>query len=175
MPTNNNKDYYKILGVEKGASQDEIKSAYRKLAKLYHPDLHPNDKEAASKFKEVNEAYEVLGDPNKRANYDEYGSANPNFNDFFGGNGGGFSGGFSTEGFGGFGNIFDDLFSSFGGTGTRRRGASAVNVRGEDIVVDANLSFCMFWNWCEGRKRVFNLSRLSWKRAGNNYSKHFIW
>ena len=161
MPTNNNKDYYKILGVEKGASQDEIKSAYRKLAKLYHPDLHPNDKEAASKFKEVNEAYEVLGDPNKRANYDEYGSANPNFNDFFGGNGGGFSGGFSTEGFGGFGDIFDDLFSSFGGTGTRRRGASAVNVRGEDIVVDANLSFKEAVFGCEKTFKVNKVDKCS--------------
>ena len=137
MP-NNNKDFYKVLGVDKSASQDEIKSAYRKLAKQYHPDLHPNDDECATKFKEINEAYETLSDPNKRANYDQFGSANPN--DFFGGNGG-FSGGFSngnfSGNFGGFEDIFD-IFSSFGG-GSSRRQASVTP--GEDIEVDLNLSF----------------------------------
>ena len=64
-----NKDYYETLGVSKSASQDDIKSAYRKLAKLYHPDLHPNDPDCAQKFKEINEAYEVLGDSNKRSNW----------------------------------------------------------------------------------------------------------
>ena len=139
MP-NSNKDFYKTLGVDKNASQDEIKSAYRKLAKQYHPDLHPNDAECASKFKEINEAYETLGDPNKRSNYDQFGSSNPN--DFFGGNGG-FSGGFSSGNFGGgnFGGFEDifDIFSSFGG-GASRRGANA-SVPGEDIEVDLNLSF----------------------------------
>ncbi len=137
MP-NSNKDYYKILGVDKSASQDEIKSAYRKLAKQYHPDLHPNDSECATKFKEINEAYETLGDPNKRSNYDQFGSANPN--DFFGGNGG-FSGGFSngnfSGNFGGFEDIFD-IFSSFGGGGSRHQ---ATVTPGEDIEVDLNLSF----------------------------------
>ena len=69
------KDYYQILGVEKNASQDEIKSAYRKLAKKYHPDLNKDNPEAADKFKEVNEAYEVLGDEKKRQNYDQFGTA----------------------------------------------------------------------------------------------------
>ena len=64
------KDYYDTLGVSKSASQDEIKSAYRKLAKLYHPDLHPNDQDCAQKFKEINEAYEVLSDQTKRSNYE---------------------------------------------------------------------------------------------------------
>ena len=80
-----NKDYYKILGVEKSATSDEIKSAYRKLAKQYHPDLNPNNPEAAAKFKEVGEAYEVLSDATKRSNYDQFGSASGNPNDFFGG------------------------------------------------------------------------------------------
>ncbi|MBZ2175440.1 J domain-containing protein [Schnuerera sp. xch1] len=73
------KDYYKILGIDKNASKDDIKKAYRKLAKKYHPDLHPNDERAQEKFKEVNEAYEVLGDENKRKQYDTFGSGN-NFN-----------------------------------------------------------------------------------------------
>ena len=105
------KDYYSILGVEKSASDDEIKSAYRKLAKKYHPDLNKDNPQAAERFKEINEAYEVLSDKQKRSNYDQFGSADgANFSDFFGGNGG-FSGGFS----GGFGDIFDDIFSAFGG------------------------------------------------------------
>ena len=106
-----NKDYYSILGVDKGASDDEIKSAYRRLAKKYHPDLNKTP-EAAAKFKEINEAYQVLGDPQKKANYDQFGSAEGNpfgagggqggFGDFFGGGGG-------------FGDIFSDIFSAFGG------------------------------------------------------------
>lgn len=134
-----NKDYYEVLGVDKKASADEIKSAYRKLAKKYHPDLNKDDKDAAEKFKEVNEAYEVLGDEKKRANYDQYGNAEgqPNFSDFFGGNGGGFSSGnFSGGGFGGFGDIFGDIFSAFGGG---RAGATVE--QGEDIDVAINLTF----------------------------------
>lgn len=125
-----NKDYYDILGVDKKASADEIKSAYRKLAKKYHPDLNRDNKDAAEKFKAVNEAYEVLGDEKKRSNYDQFGTAEgqPNFGDFFGGNGG-FSGG-------GFSDIFSDIFSAFGG------GRSANRVeRGEDIDVSINLTF----------------------------------
>ena len=92
-----NKDYYSILGVGKDAGEDEIKSAYRRLAKKYHPDLNKTP-EAAEKFKEINEAYSVLGDPKKRSNYDQFGSADGNpfsgggagrggFEDFFGGGG----------------------------------------------------------------------------------------
>ena len=69
------RDYYEVLGLQKGASEEEIKKAYRKLAKQYHPDLHPGDKEAEAKFKEVNEAAQVLGDPEKRAKYDQVGHA----------------------------------------------------------------------------------------------------
>lgn len=153
MP-DNNKDYYKILGVDKNASQDEIKSAYRRLAKQYHPDLHPNDEECARKFKEVNEAYEVLGDSNKRANYDEYGSANPN--DFFGRAGAGFGGG-GFSGFGGFDDIFD-IFSSFGGGGSRRGRTSAnMNIPGEDIVLNVTLKFNEAVFGCE---KVFKVNML---------------
>ena len=112
-----NKDYYKILGVDKSASEDEIKSAYRRLAKKYHPDLNKTE-EAASKFKEINEAYEVLCDPKKRANYDQFGSAEGN--PFGGGNsaGGGFGDFFG--GGGGFSDIFSDIFSAFGGGSSSR-------------------------------------------------------
>ena len=128
-----NKNYYDILGVDKNANADEIKSAYRKLAKKYHPDLNKDNAEAAEKFKEINEAYEVLGDEKKKANYDQFGSADgqPNFGDFFGGNGG-----FSSSGnFGGFGDIFSDIFSAFGG------GRTARTEQGEDIDVAINLTF----------------------------------
>ena len=126
-----NKNYYDILGVDKNATPDEIKSAYRKQAKKYHPDLNPNNAEAAEKFKEINEAYEVLSDATKKSNYDTYGSATgPNPNDFFGGNGGGF-GGFN---FGG----MDDLFSMFGGFGNR---SATTSVKGDDIQVKINISF----------------------------------
>ena len=130
-----NKDYYSILGVEKSASEDDIKSAYRKLAKKYHPDLNKDNPEAAEKFKEINEAYEVLGDAKKRSNYDQFGNAEgANFSDFFGGNGGGFSGGFS----GGFGDIFSDIFSAFGGGGASSSARSMA--RGEDINLSLNIS-----------------------------------
>ncbi len=132
-----NKDYYEILGVSKDASADEIKSAYRRLAKKYHPDLNKAP-EAAEKFKEINEAYEVLGDDKKRANYDQYGSADGpqfsggagGFDDFFGGAGG-------FQGFGGFSDIFSDIFSAFGGGGRQAR----VNKRGQDINVSMRLTF----------------------------------
>ncbi|MBQ7453309.1 MAG: molecular chaperone DnaJ [Clostridia bacterium] len=134
-----NKNYYDILGVKKDATDDEIKKAYRTLAKKYHPDLNPGDASAAEKLKQINEAYEVLGDKQKRANYDNYGSADgPQFN------GAGGFGGFSSGDFGGFGG-FEDILSNvfgggFGGFGGGRRKASAAQP-GRDIEVRVDLSF----------------------------------
>lgn len=124
------KNYYEILGVDKKASADQIKSAYRKLAKQYHPDLHPGDAVAAEKFKEINEANEVLSDSQKRAAYD-YELEHPGM----GGMGGGFEGGFGD---------FSDIFSSFfgGGFGGFGGGArSAQSSVGEDIQREMTLSF----------------------------------
>ena len=127
-------NYYEILGVDKNASADEIKSAYRKLAKKYHPDLNKDNPEAATKFKEINEAYEVLGDPQKKSNYDQYGSAEgPSANDFFGGRQSGSAGGFGFN----FGDIFGDIFGGFGGGAQSARYA----VQGRDISVKVNLTF----------------------------------
>ncbi|MFR6055151.1 MAG: molecular chaperone DnaJ [Eubacteriales bacterium] len=129
------KNYYEILGVSKTASQDEIKSAYRKLVKQYHPDLHPNDPACAEKFKEINEANEVLSDEKRRKQYD-FELEHPNMGGFGGFSGGSAGGGFS--GFGGFEDIFGDIFGSFGG-GSRTR--AQAKSQGEDITVEISLSF----------------------------------
>ena len=128
-----NKDYYSVLGVDKNASEDEIKSAYRRLAKKYHPDLNKTD-EAATKFKEINEAYEVLGDSKKRANYDQFGSAEGNP---FGGGGNGGFGDFFGGGGGGFSDIFSDIFSAFGGGRSER----TTQTKGADINTSITLDF----------------------------------
>ena len=94
------RDYYEVLGVSRGASEEEIKKAYRKLAKANHPDLHPGDKDAEARFKEINEAYEVLSDADKKARYDQFGHAGVDPN--FGAGGGGFDGSFD---FGDLGNL----------------------------------------------------------------------
>jgi len=129
------KNYYEILGVDRKATQDEIKSAYRKLVKQYHPDLHPGDEAAAAKFKEINEANETLSDEQKRAAYD-YELDNPGASAF----GGGFSGGqgFGGGGFTGFGDFFSDLFSGFGGGSSRSESAQE---KGSDVNVEVELSF----------------------------------
>jgi molecular chaperone DnaJ len=107
------RDYYEVLGVSKTASDEEIKKAYRVLAKKYHPDMHPDDKEAEAKFKEASEAYAVLSDKEKRAQYDQYGHA------AFDGTGGFGAGGFDFTG-ADFSDIFGDLFGGMFGGGRSR-------------------------------------------------------
>ena len=128
------RDYYEVLGVDKSVSDDDLKKAYRKAAKKYHPDLNPGDKEAERKFKEVNEAYEVLSDKEKRARYDQFGHAgvDPNF-----GAGGGGYGGFTGD-FGDLGDIFNPFFG--GGFGGRSANPNAPR-RGNDAAATVNLSF----------------------------------
>ena len=127
------RDYYEVLGVDKGADEATLKKAYRQLAKKYHPDMNPDDKEAEVKFKEVNEAYDVLSDADKRAKYDQYGHAA--FDPAAGGAGGGFGG------FGDFGDIFSSFFGGgfggFGGSGATRNGP----IRGDDIGARVSVSF----------------------------------
>ena len=127
------RDYYEVLGVEKGASDDEIKKAHRKLAKKYHPDLNRDNPEAAEKFKELNEAYEVLSDKDKRAKYDQFGFAGVDPN--YGGGAGGFGGGFDM---GDLGDIFGSMFGGFGGSSRSRRNAPQ---RGETLQQHIVLSF----------------------------------
>ncbi len=140
------RDYYEVLGVSKTASQDEIKKAYRQLAKKYHPDMNPGDKEAENKFKEASEAYAVLSDETKRKQYDQFGHAA-----FYGAAGGG--GGFNYQnmnvddilrGFG-FGDIFGDLFGGGGGGfrtsySTGRTGAGGAR-RGQNVLASVKISF----------------------------------
>lgn len=130
------RDYYEVLGISRGASEDEIKKAYKKMARKYHPDLNPGDKTAEEKFKEVNEAYEVLSDADKKARYDQYGHAgvDPNFG--AGGFGGGFDGSFD---FGNLGDIFGSFFG--GGFGGGRRTNPNAPQRGESIRMSIAISF----------------------------------
>ncbi len=127
------RDYYEVLGVNKSASPDEIKKAYRKLAKENHPDLHPGDKACEERFKEANEAYEVLSDEEKRKKYDQFGHAAFDPNAGFGG--GGFGGGFG--GFGDLGDIFGDIFG-FGGGASRNPNAPR---KGESVRANVTISF----------------------------------
>ena len=125
------RDYYEVLGIHKNASETEIKKAFRKLAIQFHPDKNPGDKEAEEKFKEASEAYEILSDPQKRAQYDQFGHAgvNSGFS-----SAGGFSGGFGGSPFG---DIFNDIFGDiFGATRQRGRGR-----RGDDLQYNLEISF----------------------------------
>ena len=127
------RDYYEVLGLKKGASEDEIKKAFRKLAMKYHPDKNPGDTQAEEKFKEINEAYAILSDPDKKDKYDRFGHAGVDPNAGFGG-----AGGFG--GFGGFEDIFD-MFGGFGGFGggqTRRRNGPR---KGNDIQKSMTIDF----------------------------------
>ena len=137
------RDYYEVLGVSKNASEDEIKRAYKKLARKYHPDMNPGDKEAEEKFKEVNEANEVLSNPEKKAKYDQFGFAgvDPNYGAGQGGYGG--AGGFD---FGDLGDIFGSFFG--GGFGGQRRNPNAPQ-RGESIRASVSISFTEAAFGCE--------------------------
>ena len=127
------RDYYEVLGVKKDATADEIKKAFRKLTKENHPDLHPGDKACEERFKEANEAYEVLSDEEKRKKYDQFGHAAFDPNAGFGGGGFGDFGGF-----GGFGDIFSDIFGGFGGSTRSNPNAPR---RGESVRASVNISF----------------------------------
>ena len=127
------RDYYEVLGVAKNAPADEIKKAYRTLAKKYHPDMNPGNKEAETKFKEVNEAYDVLSDADKKAKYDQFGHAA--FDPSAGGGFGGFGG------FGGGDFDFGDIFSSFFGGGTSSRQSRNMPQDGDDVMTRITITF----------------------------------
>ena len=142
------RDYYEVLGVSKDADQQEIKKAFRKLAKKYHPDLNPDDKGSEVKFKEVNEAYEVLSDDEKRRKYDQLGHAAFDQEQGFGGFGGGGN-------YQGFDDIFGDIFGDFfgGGAGRRRSGPK----KGQDLKIRLNISF---EEAAFGTKKEIKISRM---------------
>ena len=145
------RDYYEVLGVSKTATADDLKKAYRKLAKQYHPDINPGDKTAEAKFKEVNEAYEVLSDSAKRSRYDQFGHAG--VDPSYGAGGAGGFGGFDV------GDIFESFFgggfSGFGGS-SRTRNPNAP-IRGNDINVTVGLSFM---EAAKGCKQTIQIQRL---------------
>ncbi len=148
------RDFYEVLGIKKGASEDEIKKAYRACVKKYHPDLHPDDKSCEEKMKEVNEAYEILSDPEKKERYDRFGHAG--IDPSYGGGSGGFSG------FSGFGDMGDigDIFSSFfgGGFGTSSRSSNPnAPRRGQDIETEAVIGFM---EACKGTTLKIKIQRM---------------
>ena len=144
------RDYYEVLGLQKGASEGDIKKAFKSLARKYHPDLHPDDAEAAEKFKEINEAYEVLSDADKKARYDQFGHAG--VDPTYGGDGGGFGG------FGDVGDIFDSMFSGFGFGGGRSAAANAnAPRRGGDVHQTIPIDFM---EACMGAKKKIRVTHL---------------
>lgn len=152
------RDYYEVLGLSKGASEDDIKKAFKTMARKYHPDLHPGDKEAEEKFKEINEAYGVLSDPEKKARYDQFGHAgvDPNYGGGAGYGGGGFGGGFSG-GFGDLNDIFDNIFGGgFGGSSRAQANPNAPK-RGGDTKAQLTIDFL---EACKGVEKTVSINRL---------------
>lgn len=148
------RDYYEVLGVDRSASDDEIKKAYRKMAKKYHPDLNPGDKDAEAKFKEVNEAYEVLSDSDKKARYDQFGHAGVDPN--FGAGGGAGGAGFDFD----LGDIFSSFFGGgggFGGFGGGRQSNPNAPQRGSDASATVTISF---EEAAKGCKRTIDVPRI---------------
>jgi molecular chaperone DnaJ len=148
MPPGNKRDYYEVLGVPRGAGEDDLKKAYRRLAIQFHPDRNPGDKHAEENFKELNEAYQILSDPERRAQYDRYGHAA-----FQGAQGGGFSGFDFTQGFE---EVFSDIFGDFFGTG-RGRSRSRTR-RGDDLRYDLEIEF---EEAASGAEKVVKFQRLA--------------
>ena len=192
------RDYYEVLGIGKNATDAEIKSAYRKLAKKYHPDLNPGDKDAEEKFKEVNEANDVLSDPNKRKRYDQFGFAGVDPNYGAGQPGGGYGGGFG--GFGGtggvdLGDIFGDIFGGgFGGFGGSTRTNPNAPRKGHDIQANVILTFEEAAHGCAkkvtlnrqqtcpdcggngcARLQPRDLYRVRWPRLCRDPAAHAVW
>lgn len=147
------RDYYEVLGLQKGASEDELKQAYRKLSRKYHPDFNPDNAEAEEKFKEINEAYEVLSDADKRSRYDQFGHAGVDPSYGGGGFGGGFSGGFG--GFDDMSDIFSSFFGGFGGSSSRSNPNAPR--RGQDIQKNVNIDFM---DACKGKDVDIKISRM---------------
>ena len=149
----NKRDHYEVLGLQKGASDDDIKKAFRQMAKKYHPDLNPGDKEAEARFKEVNEAYEVLSDAQKKARYDQYGHAgvDPNFG----------AGGYQGYGFDNIdidlGDIFSSFFGGMGGNGGRRQNPNAPR-RGSDVSASVVISFEEAAHGCKKQVNIHLIS-----------------
>jgi len=155
MAGNSKRDYYDVLGISRGANEDEIKKAYRRLAVQYHPDRNPGDRQAEEKFKEVNEAYQVLSDGEKRAQYDRFGHAA-----FQGPQAGGGFGGFDFSQ--GFEDVFSDIFGDFFGTGRGR--SRARSRRGDDLRYDLEIDF---EEAHRGAERVIKVARLAQCEACN--------
>ena len=141
-------DYYKILGVDRNIPQKDVRAAYRKRAKQFHPDLHPNDPKAKAKFQALSEAYDVIGDPEKRKKYDQYGEQWRNEEAFENAKGGGFGGGSPFEGFdfgsfgsgGGFSSFFRDLF----GQGARSKFTGGFNAERNSGEMNANVNIDLY-------------------------------
>ena len=180
------KDYYEILGVSKSASDDELKKAYRKLAKQWHPDANPDNKEEAEKkFKEIGEAYEVLSNPEKRKMYDQFGTADPQQAGFGGFDGFGGFGGFgngtysySTSGFG-FDDVVDDFVSSIFGGGRRSRTKQSKTgpIKGDDLRDSMTISFEESFTGCEKEfsiNMIFRKLFLKFILKINHYFYYFI-